>query len=41
LIPLKEMGQPTDVANAVKYLASEDAKYISGVVLKVDGGISF
>jgi len=41
LIPLKEMGQPTDVANAVKYLASEDAKYISGMVLKVDGGISF
>lgn len=41
LIPLKEMGQATDVANAVKYLASEDAKYISGVVLKVDGGISF
>ena len=41
LIPLKEMGQPTDVANAVKFLASEDAKYISGVVLKVDGGISF
>ena len=41
LIPLKEMGQPEDVANAVKFLASEDAKYISGVVLKVDGGISF
>ncbi|MEA2036554.1 MAG: beta-ketoacyl-ACP reductase [Nanoarchaeota archaeon] len=41
LIPLKEMGLPTDVANAVKFLASEDAKYISGVVLKVDGGISF
>jgi len=41
LIPLKEMGQASDVANAVKYLASEDAKYISGVVLKVDGGISF
>jgi len=41
LIPLKEMGQPSDVANAVKFLASEDAKYISGIVLKVDGGISF
>ncbi len=41
LIPLKEMGQATDVANAVKYLASDDAKYISGMVLKVDGGISF
>ena len=41
LIPLKEIGQPEDVANAVKYLASDDAKYISGIVLKVDGGISF
>jgi len=41
LIPLKEMGQPEDVANAVKFLASEDARYLSGVVLKVDGGISF
>jgi len=35
------MGQPLDVANAVKFLASEDAKYISGMVLRVDGGISF
>ncbi|MBU0627968.1 MAG: beta-ketoacyl-ACP reductase [Nanoarchaeota archaeon] len=41
LIPLREIGQPTDVANAVKFLASEDAKYISGTVIKVDGGISF
>lgn len=41
LIPLKEIGQPIDVANAVKFLASDDAKYISGVVLRVDGGISF
>jgi len=41
LIPLREIGQPTDVANAVKFLASDDAKYISGMVLKVDGGISF
>lgn len=41
LIPLKEVGQSQDVANAVKFLASEDARYISGVVLRVDGGISF
>ncbi len=41
LIPLKEMGQPEDVANAVKFLASDDARYLSGIVLKVDGGISF
>jgi 3-oxoacyl-[acyl-carrier protein] reductase len=41
LIPLKEIGQPEDVANAIKFLASDDAKYISGTVVKVDGGISF
>lgn len=41
LIPLREIGQPEDVANAVKFLCSEDAKYISGTVIKVDGGISF
>ncbi len=41
LIPLREIGQPLDVANAVKFLASDDAKYISGTVIKVDGGISF
>jgi len=41
LIPLKEIGQPEDVANAVKFLASDQAKYISGVVIRVDGGITF
>jgi len=41
LIPLKEIGQPEDVANAIKFLASDDAKYISGTVIKVDGGINF
>ncbi len=41
LIPLKEIGQPEDVANAVKFLASEEAKYISGMVIRVDGGITF
>ena len=39
LIPLREMGYPEDVANAVKLLASDDAKYISGTVIKVDGGM--
>ena len=41
LIPLGEIGQPGDVANTVKFLASEDAKYISGMVIRVDGGITF
>lgn len=39
LIPLREIGQPEDVANVVKFLASDDAKYISGEVIKVDGGL--
>lgn len=41
LIPLKELGLPEDVANTIKFLASDDAKYISGSVIKVDGGINF
>jgi len=38
-IPLGRMGDPEDVAKAVAFLASEDAKYITGQVLVVDGGM--
>ena len=38
-IPLGRMGLAEDVANAVCFLASEDASYITGQVLKVDGGM--
>ena len=38
-IPLKELGQPEDVARAVAFLVSEDARYITGQVLSVDGGM--
>ena len=38
-IPLKRMGNAKDVANAVKFLVSEDSSYITGQVLQVDGGM--
>lgn len=38
-IPLKRMGRPEDVAAAVRFLASEQASYITGHVLDVNGGI--
>lgn len=38
-IPLARIGTPQDVANAVAFLASEDASYITGHVLNVNGGM--
>lgn len=38
-IPLARMGTPEDVAGAVKFLASEEAAYITGQVLAVNGGM--
>lgn len=37
-IPLKRMGSPEDIANAIAFLASDAATYITGQVLGVDGG---
>jgi len=37
-IPLGRMSQPEDIAKACVYLASDDADFITGVVLPVDGG---
>lgn len=38
-IPLQRMGEPIDIANAFLFLASEEASFITGEILKVDGGI--
>lgn len=38
--PMGELGQPSDVGDAALFLASDAAKYITGVVLPVDGGNS-
>ena len=38
-IPVKRMGVAQDVANVVKFLASDDSSYITGQVINVDGGM--
>jgi len=38
-VPVARLGETTDIANAVLFLASEQARYINGSVLSVDGGI--
>jgi len=39
-VPMKRMGEAWDVAYAALFLASDEAKYITGVLLPVDGGLS-
>ena len=39
IIPIKRMGNVRDVANVVKFLASEDSSYITGQVINIDGGM--
>ena len=38
-IPLVRLGTPEDIAGAVAFLASDDAAYITGQVLSVNGGL--
>ncbi|HSY85522.1 MAG TPA: SDR family oxidoreductase, partial [Verrucomicrobiae bacterium] len=40
MIPLRRIGQPSEVASVIAFLASEDASYITGQVLRVNGGMS-
>lgn len=39
-IPLQRFGQPSDIAGAASYMASEDAAYMTGHLLMVDGGLT-
>jgi len=40
IIPLKRIGKPEEVAHAVAFLAGDEAAYVTGQVLRVDGGLS-
>lgn len=39
-VPLKRFGEPKEIADAVLFLASDEASYVNGVELSVDGGLS-
>ena len=39
-VPARRLGQPSEIANTAVFLASEEASYVSGVVVPVDGGIA-
>jgi 3-oxoacyl-[acyl-carrier protein] reductase len=41
MTPLGRIGKPEDIANAAAFLASEKSSYITGEVLRVDGGLNF
>jgi NAD(P)-dependent dehydrogenase (short-subunit alcohol dehydrogenase family) len=40
MVPLGRWGTPADVAGAVLFLASDDAAYVTGAELAVDGGLA-
>ncbi|WP_131829553.1 SDR family oxidoreductase, partial [Teichococcus deserti] len=40
IVPLGRLGQPADVAAAALYLASDEASFVTGVILDIDGGRS-
>jgi len=40
LVPMRRYGKPAEIAAAMAFLASDDAAYITGQVLRVNGGMS-
>ena len=40
LVPMKRIGRPDEVANLVAFLASDEAAYISGQIISVNGGMA-
>jgi len=38
-VPLERLGEPADIAGAVLYFASDDAAFVTGQILYVDGGV--
>ena len=39
-IPMKRIGLPEDVANVISFLCSEESSYVTGEVIRVDGGMA-
>ena len=39
-VPTGQLGYPEDIANGVLYLASDEARYVTGTELVIDGGVS-
>ena len=40
LTPMRESGNPSDIANGILFLASEEARHITGAELVIDGGLT-
>jgi 3-oxoacyl-[acyl-carrier protein] reductase len=38
--PMRRLGEPRDIANAYLFLASDEADFINGAVIRVDGGLT-